>query len=142
MYSLWRGTDRIVLIVLSEIAREERNSLWHLFSAVPEAVRLGAEHYRRHMPDMSGVVNKLFKRYEIEGIAMPYTIEDFRREYLSELSPEERLSGLSPEEFLRGLSPDTIEELKACLEKLRPSKTPKRTRSAKPRAVDPRKRRK
>ncbi len=123
VYLLQRGTDRVVVIVLSEIAHEEHNSLWHLFSAVPEVVRFGAAHYRPHLADMSGAVNKLFKRYELEGIAMPYTFEDFRREYLAELSPEERLAGLSPDERLKGLSP---EQIKAYLTKLERAKKPKR----------------
>jgi hypothetical protein len=132
VYLLERGTDRIVVIVLSEIAREEHNSLWHLFSAVPEVVRFGAAHYRPHVADMSGAVNKLFKSYELEGIAMPYTFEDFRREYLAELSPEERLKGLSPDKRLEGLSPDerlqglSPEEIKAYLAKIEQAKKPKR----------------
>jgi hypothetical protein len=163
VYLLQRGTDRIVVIVLSEIAREEHNSLWHLFSAVPEVVRFGAGHYRRHMADMSGIVNKLFKRYELEGIAMPYTIEDFRREYLAELPPEERLKGLSPDERLEGLSPDerleglspderlvglsleerlrglSPDEIKAYLKKLEQAKKPKRRSAAKQRNPNRRK---
>jgi hypothetical protein len=114
VYLTHRGTDRIIVIVLSEIAREEHNSLWHLFSAVPEVVRFGAAHYRERMADMSGVVNKLFKRYELEGISMPYTFEDFRREYLAELSVEERLKGLSPD------------EIRAYLNKLEQTRAPKR----------------
>jgi len=52
------------------------------------------------MAEMSGVVSKLFKKYEIEGIHMPYTMEDFRREYLEELTPEERLKGLSRKQIV------------------------------------------
>ncbi len=135
VYLLRRGTDCIVVVVLSEISRAEHNSLWHLFSAVPDVVRFGAAHYRQRMAEMSGIVNKLFETYELEGIAMPYTMEDFRREYLAELPPEERVKGLPPEERLKGLSPEErlrglssaeIEALKAYLDKLDPEKTPKR----------------
>ena len=118
VYLLQRGTDRIVVIVLSEIAREEHNSLWHLFSAVPGVVQFGAEHYRRHTNDMSTVVNKLFENYQLEGQDMPYTMEDFRRdvarEQLHELTPEERLAGLS------------AEQIRAYLKKLEQSKKPSR----------------
>ncbi len=150
VYLAPRGTDRIVIVVLSEIAREEHNSLWHLFSAVPEVVTFGMAHYRPRVADMSGVINKLFKKYELEGIAMPYTMEDFRREYLAELSPQERLEGLSPDERLEGLSPDerqkglspperlaglspdqrlqglSPDEIKAYLKKLAQAKKPRR----------------
>jgi hypothetical protein len=116
--------------VLSEIAREEHNSLWHLFSGIPEVVHFGAVHYRQHLADMSGIVNKLFDKYHLEGIAMPYTIEDFRREYLAELPPQKRLEGLSPEERLKGLS---VDEIKAYLKRLEQVKKPSRGSSTKAR---------
>jgi hypothetical protein len=92
--------------------------------------------------EMSGIVNKLFKRYELEGIAMPYTMEDFRREYLAELSPEERLKGLSPDERLEGLSLEdrlrglSPEEIKAYLKKREQLKKSKRRPTTKRRNPD------
>ena len=43
--------------------------------------------YRWRKYDVSGVINKLFNKYKIEGVAMPYTFEDFKREYDNAISP-------------------------------------------------------
>ncbi len=103
VYQVMRGTDQITIIVLNEVSREEHNSFWHLFSAVPANIQYGAAHYRQRTDDASTILNHVFKNYQQEGVVMPYTIEDFRRdvakEYLSTLSPEERLAGLSSEEI-------------------------------------------
>jgi hypothetical protein len=116
VYEVVRGTDRITVIVLNEIPREEHNSLWLLFSGVPETVRFGAGHYRQRTPDMSTIFKELYLSYDLEGVSMPYTIEDFRRdaarEMMERLSPVERqelVKRFSPEERLRGLSEEAIE---------------------------------
>ena len=110
VYETVRGTDKIRVIVLNEIAREEHNSWWHLFSNVPEAIQYGATHLRPRTTDTSTILIRLFENYKIEGITMPYTIQDFRREFTLEhlnlLSANERLEGLSPEKRLEGLSPE------------------------------------
>jgi hypothetical protein len=85
----------------------------------------GARHYQGHTSEISTILNQLSERYEVEGIAMPYTMEDFRRDYVRDhldlLPPEERLRGLSPEERLRGLSLDEIERaLERRLEQRKP----------------------
>jgi hypothetical protein len=112
VFEIVRGTDRIRLIVLSEIAQEPRNTIWQLFSGVPEAIAAAACHYRGHTPEMSTVINQLFENYQLEGIAMPYTMEDFQRDYIKEhidvLTPEEILQRFSPEDRLKGLSPEEI----------------------------------
>ena len=131
VYQVTRGTDRITIIVLSEVAREVHNSFWHLFSALPENIQYGAAHYHRHTDDASTVLNHLFKNYQREGVVMPYTIEDFRRdvakEYLSELSPQELIERLTPQQvqaLRRKLSPKervqglSLAEMEAVVEKL------------------------
>ncbi len=120
VYEVGRGTDRIRIIVLSEIPRSEHNALWHLFSGVGEQVAWGAAHYRKHIGDMSTVINELFDNYQLEGVQMSYTIEDFRRdvtrEHIDLLSTDERLRGLPPEERLRSLSAEEIRDYLAKLE--------------------------
>jgi hypothetical protein len=118
-----RGTDAIRVVVAAELPREERNALLHLFSAAPEQVKYGAEHYRVQSADTSTIVQKVFADYRVEGLAMPYTMADFRRdiarEHVQELSAEERLQGLSLEERLAGLPPEQIEAYLKGLQKKR-----------------------
>jgi hypothetical protein len=53
-----------------------------MFSAESEKVKFGAANYRWNSP-ISGVINKLFKKYRTEGVTiMPYTIEDYQREVI------------------------------------------------------------
>jgi hypothetical protein len=115
VYTCRRGTDGIRVVVASELPREERNSLLHLFSAVPEQLQYGREHYQFQSGETSSIVNLLFGEYRHEGLTMPYTMEDFRRDvarkYINELTAEERLAGLPPEERLAGLSDDEIEAI-------------------------------
>ena len=107
VFEVIRGTDQIRLIVLSEIAQEQRNTIWHLFSGVPEAIVFAAQHYRGHTSEISTVINQLFDNYQLEGIHMPYTMEDFRKDFVKEhldvLSAEEILSRFSTEELLKEL---------------------------------------
>lgn len=83
-----------------------------LFSAIPEIVRFGAEHFERHSTESSTLINDLFSHYHVEGIDMPYTMADYRRELreevLSELTPEELRKHLPPEERMKDLSVDEI----------------------------------
>jgi len=80
------------------------NAIWQLFSAVPEHVRYGASHYR-WKTEISTVMNDLFRKYNTEGVIMPYTVEDYKRDYarryLHSLTPEEVLESFSAEEKLR-----------------------------------------
>ena len=127
VYDILWGTDRVRLIVLSEIPPVAANALWNLFSANPERVGLAASRYHVHQHEMSTIVGQLFENYQLEGVAMPYTIQDFQkdfvRDHLGLLSPSEvlrrysaneRLKDLSPAERLKGLS---LDEIKAWLEK-------------------------
>jgi len=65
-----RVTDRVRIIVLSEIPKgedNEHNALWHLFSGIEERVVWGAVHDRQHTDDMSTVINQLFESFGFEG---------------------------------------------------------------------------
>lgn len=129
------GIGTIRVIVLSRIQQSEANAPWLMFSAESEKVKFGADCYRWNSP-ISGIINKLFKKYQKEGLSiMPYTIEDYQREAKEEilksltkkdidhllkvlppedrlkgLKPEDRLKGLKPEDRLKGLKPEEIEE--------------------------------
>jgi len=128
VYQVRRGTDKIRIIVLNDVAEEAHNSIWHMFSAVPERVRRVAAEYRPSSLDISTLLNQLFENYQLEGMVMPYTMEDFRRDFtrehlhlltaeeiLGHFSAEEILGRFSAEERLKGLS---LDELRALLAKL------------------------
>ncbi len=144
VYDIRWGIRNIRVIVLSRIEPSEKNAPWLMFSAESEKVRYGAASYRWNSP-VSGIINKLFKKYQNEGVLMPYTLEDFQQEIKEEVlksltekdiekllqrlkpedlikrfKPEERLKGLKPEERFKGLSP---EEIEAYLKKIKKSKS-------------------
>ena len=112
VYDILWGTDRIRLIVLSEIPPVAANALWNLFSANPERVGLAAGRYHVRQAEMSTIVGQLFENYQLEGVAMPYTIQDFQkdfvRDHLNLLSPDEVLRRYSPEDVLRRYSPEEV----------------------------------
>jgi len=58
-------------------------------------VKYGTAHYQWKSP-VSSIVNKLFKKYQKEGFAMPYTIEDYLRD-----EKEEVLRSLTEEDLDR-----------------------------------------
>ena len=120
--AVW-GTHRVRIVVLNEIPVAPRNALWEIYSADPDKVMAGKDHYRPHTEDMSTVLDGLFKCYELEGITMPYTWDDWRRDYVREhlhqMTPEERLEGLSPEDRLRGLSLGEIDKLDAYIQRMK-----------------------
>jgi hypothetical protein len=111
------GVRTIRVIVLSRIRQSEANAPWLMFSAESDKVKFGAASYRWNSP-VSGIINKLFKKYQKEGMAiMPYTIEDYQREVkeeiLKSLTKEDidhLLKELTPEDRLKGLKPEEIEE--------------------------------
>lgn len=110
-----RGTDRIRVVVLRLLPASEPNAL----------------------------LQRLFEKYQGEGLNMPYTMADFRRDYvkehLSDLTVEERLAGLSAQELaarlpveerLAGLSPEqrlaelTAEQIEHLLKRLKQTDVP------------------
>jgi hypothetical protein len=137
----------IRILVLSRLPLAQRNAVLAFFTFDPEKVRFALDHYRWRIDDGSTVVNQLLKKYELEGINMPYTMEQFRKEYvkahLDELDAEERVKGLNAEEVLskfdaeervKGLNPEDVlskfdlverlkglkvEEIEAYLQKLK-----------------------
>ncbi|QTA86425.1 hypothetical protein [Desulfonema magnum] len=125
VYEVRWGSRKVRIIVLSRIPKVERNSLWLLFSGTAGKIRYAAAHYRERLHEMSTLINQLFVKYNIEGVAvMPYTMEDYRRDYLLEhmhkLPPEERLKGLSNKDLLKFLKERlTLEEIEAYLKELR-----------------------
>ena len=114
VYDCRRGTDRIRVIVVSQLPETEANVPLVLFSASLEKARYGAKNYRPRSDQTSTVVYQLLEGLHEEGLGMPYTIEEFNREFykrhkkkfLAETTPEERVQGLSPEERVQGLSPE------------------------------------
>ncbi len=127
VYEIQRGSDLIRMIVLSEIAHAEHNTIWHLFSGIPGEVEFAARQYRGHTREISTILNQLFENYHLEGLEMAYTMEDFQKDYVRDhlgvLSTDDRLKGLSTDDRLKGLSPDEIlkrisqEEIQSYLEK-------------------------
>ncbi len=112
IYDVTWGNLGIRLIVLSRVSPDRRNAIWHLFSAIPEAVRQGADTYRWRRKDLSTVMNTLFVKYRAEGFAMPYTVEDYKRDiamdYLESLPADEVLKRYSAEEVLKRYSADEV----------------------------------
>jgi len=110
IYDVIWGLRSIRIIVLSRISKSEKNAPWLMFSAESEKVKFGAACYRWNSP-ISSIMNKLFKRYQKEGLAiMPYTIEDYQRELreevLKDLAEEDLdilLKNLKLEELVRKL---------------------------------------
>lgn len=104
VYQCRRGTNRIRVIVASELPDAEHNAPLQLFSAKMDRVSYAAQHYQRHSPNTSSVLEDLFQGYEHEGAVMPYTMQDFQRDYarkhFKDFSTEEQcdilLNVLSP----------------------------------------------
>ncbi|HNJ40588.1 MAG TPA: hypothetical protein PKZ53_08870 [Acidobacteriota bacterium] len=137
VYDIYRGSDRIRLIVLSEIQDAGQNLIWELFSTRPEQIQVAAQEFQARYGEASTILNQLFRYYHMEGLTMPYTMEDFKRdakeEFLKSLTPEERLKGLPSDELLKHLAPDerlkdlppeallkrlTVEDIQTYLKKL------------------------
>ncbi|MGH8553921.1 MAG: hypothetical protein ACRERS_11560 [Methylococcales bacterium] len=112
VYEISWGTDRIRIIVLSEIVEGEHNAVWRLFSAKPQAVLEARQAYQTHQLEMSTIVQQLFENYQQEKFDMSYTVLDFQKDYVRDhldlLSPEEVLKRFSPEEVLKRFSPEEV----------------------------------
>ncbi len=109
VYEIQRGSDLIRMIVLSEIAHAEHNTIWHLFSGIPGEVEFAARQYRGHTREISTILNQLFENYHLEGLEMAYTMEDFQKDYV-----RDHLGMLSTDEILKRFS---LEEIQKYLEK-------------------------
>lgn len=128
VYECRRGTDVIRVVVAGQLPRTEHNALLHLFSAAPQQLRYGMEHFRQHSPDTSTFIQELLQSYRQEGLAMPYTVEDFRREYakkyFKDLTQEEQLDAM------RTLAPKQLEQMEQAVQQLKAEKGPKPRKSS------------
>ena len=50
-------------------------------------IEYGANQYRRQPNDMSSIINRLLKFYQLEGLHVAYTMADFRRDYIIDELP-------------------------------------------------------
>ena len=111
----------IIILVLSQMALQEQNALWQLFSGHAQGFEYGDTYYHWHDPQDKSLLNQLYLLYLKEGVEMPYTFEDFHRDYtmpfieslplevrLKGIPPEERLKGIPPEERLKGIPPEEV----------------------------------
>jgi len=114
-------TGSLIILVLSQMALEEQNALWQLFSGNAEGFEYGDAHYDWQAPEDKSLLYQLYQKYLKEGVSMPYTYEDFHRDYtmpfieslptelrLKGIPPSERLKGLPPSERLKGLPPSEV----------------------------------
>jgi hypothetical protein len=107
VYDVRWGIRDVRIIVLSRIIESPKNAPWLMFSADADKVRYGAARYEWKSP-VSGILNKLLKNYQSEGVVMPYTMEDFQKEV-----KEEVLRSLTEEELdrlLNGMKPEKAHE--------------------------------
>jgi hypothetical protein len=124
------GNRLIRLLILSQMPKEKKNTLWLLFSGKKKEFVYGNQHHQWHRLSERAVLNQLYELYLKQGVVMSYTIDDFHRdlvkkhlhllppeEIFKELPPEEILKGLSPEERLKGLPPEVIEKYLSKLKK-------------------------
>ncbi len=112
VYDCQWGTDVVRVVVAGQLPLEAHNAPLHLFSASPEMVGFGSDHFRRRSGDTSQLLERLFGR---EDFTMAYTMKDFRRDYmkehLPELTPEEQkdvMEALPLETRLAGLTAEQI----------------------------------
>ncbi len=115
VYDVPWGTDKIRLLVLSEMPLEDRNAFWNLFSADRERIDYASVKYRQRPSDASSLLKLLYENYKEEGVAMTYTVRDFWRditkEHLDSLTPNERLAGMSPDELLAAMPTEQLREV-------------------------------
>jgi len=114
----------VIILVLSEMPKDDKNALWQLFSGNAEGFEFGNTHYQWQEPSSQTLLNQLYKLYSKEGVVMSYTWDDYFRDYppeeflrelpheaiLKSISNEERLKGIPDEERLKGISPEFIKK--------------------------------
>lgn len=88
VYEIKPVSKTIRIIVLKEIQDKPENAIWDLFSAISDKVAYGKNHYHWKRTDLNPVINKLFNKYNLEGLNMPYTVDDFKRELKEEVRQE------------------------------------------------------
>jgi len=144
VYNIFRGENVITIIVTSQTPKTLKNTIWQMFSGIPEQIIFGLKNYNWKRKDYKYIVSgQLHQKYKSKGLIMPYTEQDFFRDsfnyfisntsiedVLKKFSPEEVFKNYTPEERLKGLKfedvfknykPEDIvkyfpkEELKKCL---------------------------
>jgi len=102
----------IIILVLSQMAEQEQNALWQLFSGHARGFKYGDAHYHWQVPEDKLLLNQLYQLYLKGGVKMSYTFEEFHRDYtmpfIKSVPFEMRLEGMPPEERLKGLSTDDV----------------------------------
>jgi hypothetical protein len=124
VYDVRYPSGWIRVLVIAELPLTPNNAMLHLFSANPDAIAYGQQHYRPRSPHTSHWIYELFRGYQGEGIPMSITLEEYARQVderiinnapverrLAGLTPEQRLAGLAPDQLLNGLSADQLAEL-------------------------------
>ena len=100
------------VIVARDLPDTENNALIHLFSADPNKVKYGQDHFTQQSPETSTLIQQLVKSYDHEGVTMPYTMEEFREkfkdEFLKSLPDEKRMEGISHEKRMEGIPPEKL----------------------------------
>jgi hypothetical protein len=127
VYELPVATACVRIVVAAQLPEMEHNAMLHLFSARPELLRYGREHYRPHSTETSTLLYQLLQTYS-EDPTMSEKMKEFVRqtmeEVASKMSPEERLKGLSAEEVVKALSPETREAVARLLKANGPAAKP------------------
>ncbi len=115
---------RVIVIVLSKAPKSKRNAIWNLFSGRPNLMQFGARNYRWKRRPVLGIFRRLYQKFKLEGIEMPYTLDDFVREHypaeLKEMPRKKRLEILAElpvNERLEGISAEELRERLKALEK-------------------------
>ncbi|HNC46399.1 MAG TPA: hypothetical protein PLU80_19670, partial [Acidobacteriota bacterium] len=65
VYDIYRGSDRIRLIVLSEIQDAGQNLIWELFSTRPDQIRVAAQKFQARYGEASTILNQLLRYYQL-----------------------------------------------------------------------------
>lgn len=128
VYETTHFSGVVRVVVINQLPAQEHNALLHLFSTKAELLAFGASHYRPHSSETSTLLRQLFKRYQLEGLAMPVTLEQLfedtigellaelpaekRQKLFEDLPIEQRLRGLSAEELVKSLPPETLAALR------------------------------
>ena len=103
------GSQQVRIIVARDLPNTENNALIHLFSADPNKVQYGQEHWKLQSGQTSTLILQLVHRYQHEGVTMPYTMEEFQAEFkkrfLASISDDEKLEGIPTEKRLEGIPP-------------------------------------
>ncbi|MGL4550265.1 MAG: hypothetical protein ACRC33_03675, partial [Gemmataceae bacterium] len=120
----------IRLLAVNELPLQEQNAVMCLFAGNRPVIEYGQAHHRIRSPEMSSLMDLLYRRYVMEGILMPDALEELHRQtvkrVLRESTIEERLEGIPPEKRLEGIPPEKRlegippEQIAAALDKLSP----------------------